>query len=215
MAGEGSSQRARPSEPRYNAQGMLLCHAHNKRGGMCQQRAMVNQKVCRYHGGAQPAAIRAGKRRKLLEDITEKARQEQMLGPQQTYRNARDAVEGLFRIADRSEWMLNFLTKKIQGMTEIRWRSDSEQLRAEADLWDRQIAKQATTLATIVRLAQTERAHVEEDIAQAVLRAINGSLRAGGLEGAALERARAEAYRLLRLERPAKEPQALPPGDAV
>ena len=214
MAGEGSSQRASyKGEPRYRADGALLCHAHNKSGGMCGRPAMKNQKVCRYHGGASPLAVRAAERRVLVAEIEEQARKEQVLGPQERYKSPQDAIAGLYRVADRAEWMLDFLTKKIQAMNEIRWRSDSEQLRAEADLWDRTLAKQTTTLSSIIKLALNERQiALDEHIGRMVVKAITGSLRAAGLEGLELERAQREAHRLLRLEIAQEEPQALPPG---
>lgn len=214
MAGEGSSQPATYKGPeRRRADGALLCHAHNKQGGMCGRPAMRNQKVCRYHGGSTPASLRAAERREIMAEIEERARKEQMLGPQERYKTPQDAIAGLYRVADRAEWMLDVLTKKIQSMNEIRWSSDSEQLRAEADLWDRTLAKQTTTLSTIIKLALNERQiQLDEYVGRMVVRCITGSLRASGLEGLELERAQREAHRLLRLEWREEEPPGLPPG---
>ena len=54
------------SEPRYNAQGQLLCHVTARGTGQpCRGIAMRGQKVCRIHGGSSPQAKAAAKRRLL------------------------------------------------------------------------------------------------------------------------------------------------------
>lgn len=216
MAGEGSSQRARKSEPRYDAHGHLLCHAHSQTSGaLCKQKAMENQKVCRYHGGKTPNALMAARRRKLMDEVNEEARRLQVLGPEERFKSPQDAIQGLYRAADRGEWMVEVLTKRIQGLNEMRWRSDSEQIRGELDLFDRIQAKHANTLSSIVKLALNERQlQVDEYIGRMVVKAITGSLRSSGLEGLDLERAQREAHRLLRLEWVEEENRAIEPGAA-
>lgn len=215
MAGEGSSQHARPEKtPRYNSAGTLLCHAHNRQGERCKNPVMENQKVCRFHGGRTPNALRGAERKALMDEVTEEARKLQLLGPEERFKSPQDAIAGLYRAADRGEWMLQVLTMRIQGLNELRWRSDSEQIRGELDLWDRTLAKHTTTLSTIIKLALNERQlQIDEYIGRAVVKCITASLRASGLEGLNLERAQREAHRLLRLELEEKT-QAPEPGAA-
>src|SRR5690625_2412256 len=53
-------------EPRYNAQGQLLCYVTAKNTGQpCRAIAMRGQRVCRIHGGSSPQAKAAAKRRLL------------------------------------------------------------------------------------------------------------------------------------------------------
>lgn len=175
------------------------CVATTRTGARCGRWPISGATVCRAHGGASPHVKQAAARRVVIakarakaKAIAERNRSELEVPP------IEDPFEALMLCASKAMWLTQILEDEVRALTEIRYRTDSEQTRAELAAYMHMLGQTASILGGINKLALDERlVRVKETQAAKVALAVTMALRAAGLEGMPLEKARREVARLL------------------
>lgn len=169
------------------------CRATNRRGKQCENWPTPGATVCRNHGGAAP-------------QVKEKAAQRVAMAKAQTVVGrlkitpTDDAVSELQRIAGETVALKDYLRKQVQALTQIRYRAETEQTRAELVCYMASLRDCERILTSLARLGLEERnVRIKESQATMVRTAVERALRAAGLEGAALERGRKAVGQHLRV----------------
>lgn len=176
------------------------CTGHNRDGAACGNWPIHGGTVCKMHGGGSPHVKQAAARRAVLQKARDKARaiadknrSELDVPP------IEDPFEALMTCAAKAMWLTETLESYVRALTDIRYRTDSEQTRAELSAYMHMLGQTATILGNINKLALDERlVRVKESQAQKVALAVVMALRAAGVEGMPLEKAKREVARLLR-----------------
>lgn len=131
----------------------VKCTAHKtSTGEPCEAWAMNGSKVCVAHGGAAPQV-----RAKAAQNIAE-AKARRALEGLEEYEAVTDPVERLQLLAGRAERFMAIVGKRVEELTSMRYRTESEQLRAEVAVYERAIASTGRLLVDLARLNLDERA---------------------------------------------------------
>ncbi|MEV4438508.1 hypothetical protein AB0K09_05715 [Streptomyces sp. NPDC049577] len=174
------------------------CTAHRSRDGeRCENWALQNMTVCRYHGGGTARSKAAAERRQAEAAVEAQARKTlAALG-------AAPVDNPLVALSELAGEILAFktaLAERVNELSSIRYSTDhGEQIRAEVTLYERAMDRAAAVLGTIARLNIDERlAAISEKQAEAVIRAIDAALAHAGITGPLATEARQVAARRLR-----------------
>jgi hypothetical protein len=170
------------------------CKARAKGSGeQCRHWAMLGQTVCRNHGGGAPAARAAGKRRVAA------AKAKAVIG-KLDIAPVEDPFSAMQQLAGELLAIKDKFRDKVETLEQVRWRGDSEQLRAEVAVYSQLLRDCTAVLTSLARIGLDERmVRIKEAQADMIKKAIDGALRDAGLEGAALAAARTGVARRLRV----------------
>jgi DNA gyrase/topoisomerase IV subunit A len=190
---------------RPNGRQAVKCTAHKTdTGAPCKAWAMVGSKVCVAHGGAAPQV-----RAKAAQNIAE-AEARRALEGLEDYEAITDPIERLQLLAGRAERFMEIVGTRVEELTSMRYRTESEQLRAEVAVYERAIASTGKLLVDLARLNLDERAVKLQEAQVAILAgALAEALAEAGL---APEQRQAITVRVAELVTAAEEQNALAPA---
>lgn len=138
---------------RPNGRQAVKCKAHKtSTGAPCGAWAMVGSTVCVAHGGAAPQV-----RAKAAQNIAA-AKATRALEGLKDYEAITDPIERLQLLAGRAERFMAIVGARVEELTSMRYRTESEQLRAEVGVYERAIASTGKLLVDLARLNLDERA---------------------------------------------------------
>lgn len=110
-----------------------------------------------------------------------------------------DPYTALCDLAGETLWIKEAMRRRVQALEEVRYRTDSEQTRAELTVYMRLLDQCTSQLATLAKLGLDDRrVRVQEAHVALISTTVVASLRAAGLEGAPLQAAQREVARRLR-----------------
>jgi hypothetical protein len=169
------------------------CRATTSGGKPCKGPAIRGADVCRMHGGSAPQVREAAARRLAAEKARRAVKR---LDAQPT----EDPIAELQRIAGETVQLKDWLRGLVDQLTEIRYRAETEQTRAELSCYMAALRDCTSVLTSLARLNLDERSvRIKESQAQMVRTAVDRALREAGLEGEQLERGRQAVGRHLRV----------------
>lgn len=138
---------------RPNGRQAVKCAAHKvSTGEPCKAWAVVGARVCVAHGGAAPQV-----KAKAAQNIAE-AKARRALEGLEEYEAVTDPIERLQLLAGRAERFMAIVGARVEELTSMRYRTESEQLRAEVAVYERAIASTGKLLVDLARLNLDERA---------------------------------------------------------
>jgi hypothetical protein len=178
-----------------------LCTGHGKRTGKpCEKHALKGGTVCWTHGGAAGQVKRKAQEREALRKAREAANREaNRLIARGEHVPIGDPFDALLGVAAEMVWIKDVLGRKVQALDELRYRTDSEQTRAELTVYTHLLDQCARVLTSINKLGLDDRRVRVQEAQVALLSAtVAAALRAAGLDGAPLAAAQREVARRLR-----------------
>ncbi|MFJ6215014.1 hypothetical protein ACIQGZ_17010 [Streptomyces sp. NPDC092296] len=167
-------------------------------GERCRQNAMVGLRVCYSHGGANPKAKAAGRRRVAeakMEAAVARALARLNVAP------VDNPLEALAELAGQVVAFKDALADRVNALTEIRYEDakGAEQLRSEVALFERALDRCNTVLGTIARLDIDGRlARIEEEKVRVLMEAVQVGLASIGVVGEQAEQVKQVMARKLR-----------------
>ncbi|MDF3290741.1 hypothetical protein [Streptomyces silvisoli] len=162
-------------------------------GEPCKNFPIKGGTVCRSHGGAAPQVKAAAAARVVRERATAVLGKLDIVPVEDAYAELQQLAGELIALKDA-------IRGRVEALTQIRYMSESEQTRAELTVYSQLLRDCSAVLGSLARLSLDERmVRIKESQAEMVKVAIEGALRAAGLEGDALSRARMDVGRRLRV----------------
>lgn len=183
--------------------GREKCRRVKPDGVRCGNWPIRGGTVCVAHGGRSPATAAAAQKRlaeaavvKVVEVSTKRR-----VGALVARGDLSDPYQALLDVAGRTVVWMERVGEMVEELESIRYRGAvSEQMRAEAELYGTLLKDSAQVLATISRLNLDARlVRIREEQARMVQQAVEKGLRAAGVYGEALQRARVETAKYLRV----------------
>jgi hypothetical protein len=129
----------------------VKCTGRKTSGEPCRAWAVNGATVCSVHGGRAPQ-VKAKAARNVAERRATRA-----LEALEDFEAISNPVERLQMLAGRAERFMEIMGARVAQLTEVRYRTDTEQLRAEVAVYERAMAAAGRLLVDLAKLDLDER----------------------------------------------------------